>query len=260
MERKNRIIKKELSIEEQDHEGSKTQNKFKINKQARNYFKNKINSSGIDKLKVKFLKEGLEKEWQPGKKQKYLEIRTTKQTTSLFKARNRMLDVKNNFRGKHKDMKCRLCEKENETQEHILEECQIIQEKIEKKITKTDLFQEDETKIKETATKIIEIETIVENVHHFMLACPSSEDIRVKHLNRLELLSKGSLSNRLYDAKVLLNLGPSRAVCCLSSQHHKPNCICCKMSDIVSELCLTLHNRHTQLLSNKGAERSKKRK
>ena len=100
----------------------------------------------------------------------------------------------------------------------------------------------------------------VENVHHFMLACPSSEDIRVKHLNRLELLSKGSLSNRLYDAKVLLNLGPSRAVCCLSSQHHKPNCICCKMSDIVSELCLTLHNRHTQLLSNKEAERSKKRK
>jgi len=162
---KTELIKKELSIEEQDLEGSKAQTKFKVKKKARNYFRNKINTSGTDKSKVKYLKEGLEKDWQPGKKQKYLEILTRKQTTSLFKARNRMLDVKNNFRGKHKDMKCRLCEKENETQEHILEECQIIQEKIEKKITKADLFQEDETRIKETAKKLIEIETILDELN-----------------------------------------------------------------------------------------------
>jgi len=46
------------------------------------------------------------------------------QTSILFKARTRMLDIKDNYRNKYTDLKCRLCGKHEETQQHILTECE----------------------------------------------------------------------------------------------------------------------------------------
>jgi Zn finger protein HypA/HybF involved in hydrogenase expression len=48
---------------------------------------------------------------------------TRMEASAIFKARTRMLDVKNNYRDKYNDTKCRKCDAETETQEHILEEC-----------------------------------------------------------------------------------------------------------------------------------------
>ena len=38
-----------------------------------------------------------------------------------------MLHVKNNYKNVYRDLTCRACQKENKTQEHILETCPDIQ-------------------------------------------------------------------------------------------------------------------------------------
>ncbi len=47
------------------------------------------------------------------------QIRIYEQISLLFKARTRMLDVKNNFRNKYKDNNCRRCGQTLETQKHV---------------------------------------------------------------------------------------------------------------------------------------------
>ena len=65
-----------------------------------------------------------------------------------------MIDIKNNFRGKYPDNKCRACGKDSETQEHILEMCQTLHSSQDSKVTKGEIFAEDPTALKETAKKI----------------------------------------------------------------------------------------------------------
>ena len=43
----------------------------------------------------------------------------------IFKLRSEVTDVKMNFKGMHEDLKCKICNEENETQKHILE-CKIL--------------------------------------------------------------------------------------------------------------------------------------
>ncbi len=52
-----------------------------------------------------------------------MEQMTRNQASTVFQARTRMLDVKNNFRNKYKDVICRFCAIDIETQEHVLEKC-----------------------------------------------------------------------------------------------------------------------------------------
>ncbi len=70
------------------------------------------------KSKVKFLMEGITR--RDDKRPKYMNKLNRHQVSTIFKARTRMIDVKNNFRGKYPDIKCRGCNNENETQTHVL--------------------------------------------------------------------------------------------------------------------------------------------
>ena len=58
-------------------------------------------------------------------KNNYTNVLDRKTTSTIFKTRTRMIDVKANYKNKYKDQTCRLCKKENETQQHILTECEI---------------------------------------------------------------------------------------------------------------------------------------
>lgn len=82
-----------------------------------------MESDSGEKRKVIHLIEGVNHSWEPGRRREYMNKLTRKQTSALFKARTRMLDVKNNFRGKYPDTERRMCKREIETQKHILEEC-----------------------------------------------------------------------------------------------------------------------------------------
>ena len=76
---------------------------------------------------------------------------TRQEASIISKARTRMLDVKNNFRGKYKDTK------NIETQEHVIETCPGIHTDPSTKITTNEIFENYTKKLKTTSTKITNI-------------------------------------------------------------------------------------------------------
>ena len=79
---------------------------------------------------------------------------TRKEVSTIFKARTRMLDVKNNFRNKHLSITCRACEKSNETQEHVLNECQSIHQDDSSKVKESELTSNDTETLKRVSKKV----------------------------------------------------------------------------------------------------------
>ena len=65
-----------------------------------------------------------------------------------------MLDVKNNFRGKHNDNICRGCGTTEETQEHVMSECTGIHNNQESKVQIQEIFDENTEQLKGKAEKI----------------------------------------------------------------------------------------------------------
>ena len=63
--------------------------------------------------------------------QKYLRNNNMKisieEKQMIFKLRSKVTNVKMNFKGMHEDLKCKICNEENETQKHLLE-CKILNE------------------------------------------------------------------------------------------------------------------------------------
>jgi len=115
-------------------------------------YTNKINTMAEGKTKTQHLLNNTT--WKPGIRPKYMNKLTRTEASTIFKARTRMLDVKNNYRGKYNDTKCRKCDAETETQEHILEECPGIHKDNSTKATRNDIFQDEHTKLRATVEKI----------------------------------------------------------------------------------------------------------
>jgi len=157
-------IKKEMGIAEEDLVGTKTSNARNIKRKTKTYFKKKIEQENKDKSKMKYLMEGRKGEWTPGKREWYMANLTRKQASAIFKARTRMLDVKENFKNKYPGTQgCRMCNEEPETQKHILEDCKGVHADDTTKVTKEDLFRKEG--MNTTAEKIIKIQEQIKNVH-----------------------------------------------------------------------------------------------
>ena len=129
--------------------------KNNVKKKAQEYMKLKTESEGQEKSKVQHLIKG-KIEWTPGKRAKYLDKLTRKECNTIFRARTRMSEVKNNFKTKYQDNTCRACKTTTETQEHVLNECQILHPTSESKVTSQDIFNEDTESLRNTAKKIKE--------------------------------------------------------------------------------------------------------
>ena len=87
---------------------------------------------------------------------------TRKQVSTIFKAKTRMLDVKNNFRNKYANLTCRACKVSNETQEHVLNECQILHTNDMLKVSSREIAAEDLETLREASGKIEKIMTKLE--------------------------------------------------------------------------------------------------
>ena len=75
-----------------------------------------------------------------------------------------MLDIKNNFRNKYKDLKCRTCQNEDETQDHVMEKCPNLHINNEDtKVTNIDIFSQDLETLKATSNKIRKIMDILKD-------------------------------------------------------------------------------------------------
>ncbi len=117
------------------------------------YFKKTIEKEGKDKSKIQYLEEG-KSEWKPGERPKYMYKLTRNQVSIIFQARTRIIKVKENYENGQRNLICRVCRKEVETQQHILEECVELHEDGTTKVTKDDIFKEGVYHLKEIANKL----------------------------------------------------------------------------------------------------------
>ena len=158
----NKTIKEETNTAEID----RSQSKYRVKKQVKNkmktYFKKKLENEAKNKSKIQSL-INKSKTWTPYEAREYMTKLTRTQTSLIFKARTRMLNIKDNMRGGFKEnMTCRICNTEVETQKHIFEECSKLHAQNNTKIPEEELFTEDINTLKSTAEKIAEIMEIIE--------------------------------------------------------------------------------------------------
>ena len=148
----NNKIKEKLEITEVDMNQSKNVPKRITKEKISAYFKEELTANAHDKSKMKYYFEG-KQEWKIRNRANYMNKLTRNQASTIFKARTRMLKVKANYKNGNKDINCRACGKYEETQNHILEECEIIN-KDESPIKKEIIFTECATELKKVAISI----------------------------------------------------------------------------------------------------------
>jgi len=152
-------IMTELGIEEEDFEESKNITRKNIKKKINYNFKRNTDKQGIDKHKVQYHIVGINRMWTPGRRPEYMNKLSRLEVSLIFKTRTRMLEVKNNYRNMYINVICRGCGKEEETQQHILQECNGLHKTEETKVTKEDIFTENTETLKITAKKTKNIMT-----------------------------------------------------------------------------------------------------
>ena len=143
---------------------TKGQAKKEITKRIEISMEETIQKGRETKSKVQFLIDNKKPIWTK-KRATYLGTMTRYDTSIIFKARTRMLDIKNNFRGKYRDLKCRACGEEDETQEHVLGRCRGIHREDKTRVENEEIFSEDITELKDTAGKIRRILTKLSAEH-----------------------------------------------------------------------------------------------
>jgi len=139
-----------MRIQEGDLKGSVEKTKQNIKKKVTDKFKEKITESGKTKSKVNHLRTRC-KEWKACERQTYMDKLTRYQVSMIFKARTRMLKVKNNFRGMFQDNECRICNNHEETQEHIFT---CIEKTTGFQINNREIFSNNLVILKNTARKL----------------------------------------------------------------------------------------------------------
>ena len=128
--------------------------KRQIKRAAGEELRKEIEERNIHTTKNKFYLDNKE-EWQIGNRAPYLQNLSRKEASTIIKARTRMLRVKkNNIDGKQPNNTCRACGKEEETQEHVLEECPALITDEGSKITPAQIFNEDADHLKTLAEKL----------------------------------------------------------------------------------------------------------
>ena len=157
----NEKLKNELKIEESDIKDSEYHLKNTLSKRVKEYFVQKLKESSESKSKMQYYMNG-KVMTEPIKRSEYINKLTRNQVSTIIRARTRMLKVKLNYKNGHEDLKCRLCGTVEESQNHILEECEKLKQ-VTPDITKEMIFSEDINELRETAKIINERMEIVEN-------------------------------------------------------------------------------------------------
>jgi hypothetical protein len=156
-------ISEDIGITEEDKVGKKNNTKRNTRKKVENIFQDKLKEAGDKKTKAKFFLEN-KGEWRTGKRAKYMDQLNRMEASTIFKARSRMLEVKNNYKNKYRNRTCRLCKNHEEDQIHVLQECPTLERLKLKKATMENIFDEDIKILKETSRRINSIMAIIQNV------------------------------------------------------------------------------------------------
>ena len=127
----------------------------------RNHIKKKIEIEAVIYLKSQIKSKGKEIKYTKIEMQDYLtpdsEFTVIKKQ-DIFKMRTRMLDIKENMKGKHSNFHCEACQlkgiKKRETQKHVYK-CKKFNIKV-RQIRYKEIFGRETTKMKKVLTRINE--------------------------------------------------------------------------------------------------------
>ena len=117
----NEIMDK-YAIQENELQGSKENSRDAITVAVHVKFHRKMTEVN-QKSKLKFFLDG-KYFWTPEQPADYMECLNRKETSTIFKARTRMIKVKGNYKNGYQSHLCRACKHALETQSHVLYECQ----------------------------------------------------------------------------------------------------------------------------------------
>ena len=156
-------IKNDLQVTAQDLLGKKYTVKQNIKEKATKHMIEKMLEEGQNKSKVQFLLENKKNTWNPGTRPEYMNKLTRTQTSTLFKCRTRMLEVKENFKNMFTDNTCRMCGITTETQTHILEECKEVHQTNDLLTYKEEIFRNNIQELKITAKKVETIMNMIKS-------------------------------------------------------------------------------------------------
>ena len=170
MKRTQEIMTK-YGIEQEDLTGSKEKAKHEINRSVFLQFWKKMTKDREEKSKLQFFLNG-KVEWKPEEPAKYMKKLTRKQASTIFKARTRMLKIKNNYKNGFPDLICRACSVENETQNHVLYECKKLHPDI-----PMDIINPDEPHLTNEPDKDIFNENTDELVINALKICETLENL-----------------------------------------------------------------------------------
>ena len=124
-------------------------------------FADTINKKSEGKTKTQYLLNNTT--WKPGTRKTYMNKLSRMEASTIFKARTRMLDVKNNFRGKYNDVHvfviCRKCVNQMKHENIYLTNAKGYIQPTSHKQKKTDIFSNEHTELRDTANKITNIMT-----------------------------------------------------------------------------------------------------
>ena len=168
-------LAKELHIYDQMAILSKETLKHRIQKEIETKILEEIDNEAEIKTKIYHWKER-KKEIKVGTRPKYMDKLNRKQCNAILRAKSSMLMVKENYKKQYEsNLLCRFCDKYNETQEHILQDCTKIK-RTKEKIIYSKIFEEDTEPLREIANEIIKIEECLkEHQLHSMSSSNRSE-------------------------------------------------------------------------------------
>ena len=127
--------------------------------QKTNWYKEVV-VAAESKSKTEYLINNLNRDLT--KRAAYMNELNKHEAKTIFTYRSRMMKVKTNYKGSYKDYNCRFCDKHEETQKHIIEDCTEFPMEGDK-LRESDIFEEDPIKLKKISVKLNEIYKIIED-------------------------------------------------------------------------------------------------
>ena len=143
--KENEALKKKLEIDSNLMLHNKARLKKRIRFMQDILWKSNINETITMKSKINYLVRNTKRNIT--KRPKYMEELTCREAKNILIYRTRMMKVKENYKNNYSNMTCRWCKLENESQNHILEECEEFPIKGHG-IKTSDIFNEDHHKLK----------------------------------------------------------------------------------------------------------------
>ena len=142
-----------LQIQPQQEADPNNNQNSEIDEKVAIYFKQKITDDSQGKSKVQFLLSGINT-WTPGNRAEYMNKLNRNECSAIFRARTRMTEVKNNYRGMYTNHTCRKCGETTETQAHVFEDCKEIHINNDTTVKQAEIFSKNTAILKITAKKI----------------------------------------------------------------------------------------------------------